>query len=86
MAKDRANDSKRVYQTPTSHVKVHPNLDEQPSSYKRNELYAIKHKRLKVDSSKMTDEQRHKNAKFDEAATKEYNETQGGGRPLKFKA
>ena len=86
MAKDRAKDTKRVYQAPQSHVKVHPNLDDQPSSYKRNELYSIKHNRKKVDSNKMTDEQREKNAKLDMAETKEYNETQGGGRPLKFNA
>jgi hypothetical protein len=86
MAKDRAKDTKRVYQAPQSHVKVHPNLDDQPSSYKRNELYSIKHRRSKVDSNKMTDEQREKNAKLDMAETKEYNETQAGGRPLKFNA
>jgi hypothetical protein len=85
MAKDRANDSKRVYQNPISHVKVHPNIDEQPSSYKRNELYQIKSKRSKVDSNRMTDEQRQKNAKLDMAETKDYNETQAGGRPLKLK-
>ena len=78
--------NKSENQFPISHVKVHPNLDEQPSSYERNRLYSIKHKRSKVDSSGYTDEQRYKNAKEDEADIKEYNETQGGGRPLKFNA
>jgi hypothetical protein len=86
MVKDRANDSRRVYKAPQSHVKVHPNLDDQPSSYDRNRLYSIKHGRKKVDSDGYTDEQRKKNAKEDMANTKEYNETQAGGRPLKFNA
>jgi hypothetical protein len=86
MVKDRANDSRRVYKAPQSHVKVHPNLDDQPSSYDRNRLHSIKHNRKKVDSDGYTDEQRKKNAKEDMANTKEYNDTQGGGRPLKFNA
>jgi hypothetical protein len=85
MAKDRARDSKRVYQNPISHVKVHPNLDEQPSGYDRNRLYEIKHKRSKVDSEKMTDERRNWHAKEDMAAINEQNETQGSGR-IKFNA
>ena len=85
MAKDRAKDSKRVYQTPASHVKVHPNLDDQPSGFERNRLYEIKHKRSKVDSGKMTDERRNWHAKEEMAATNERNETQGGGR-VKFNA
>lgn len=86
MAKDRANDPKRVYQNPISHVKVHPNLDEQPSGYERNRLYSIKHNRKKVDSEGWTDKERHTHAKSDEANTKEYNDTQAGDRPLKIKS
>jgi hypothetical protein len=86
MVKDRANDSRRVYKAPQSHVKVHPNLDDQPSSYDRNRLHSIKHGRKKVDSDGWTDEQRHKNAKEDMANTKEYNDTQAGDRPLKIKS
>jgi hypothetical protein len=86
MAEDRAKDTRRVYQAPQSHVKVHPNLDEQPSGYERNRLYSIKHGRKKVDSDGYTDEQRHKNAKEDMANTKEYNETQAGDRPLKIRS
>ena len=85
MAKDRSKDSRRTFKNPISHVKVHPNLDEQPSGYERSRLYSIKHGRKKVDSDGYTDEQRHKNAKEDMADTKEYNETQSGGRPLKIK-
>jgi hypothetical protein len=85
MAKDRANDSKRVYQNPISHVTVHPNLDEQPSGYERNRLYSMKAKKSKVDSNKQTDEQRNKSAKHDMDDIKDYNDTQAGGRPLKLK-
>lgn len=78
--------NKSEEQFPKSHVKVHPNLDEQPSGYDRNRLYAIKHKRSKVDAGGQTDVERAKSFKNDESDIKEYNETQGGGRPLKFKA
>ena len=77
--------NKSEEQFPKSHVKVHPNLDEQPSGYERNRLYSIKHNRKKVDSGGWTDAERHKHAKEDMADIKEYNETQGGGR-IKFNA
>lgn len=86
MAKDRAKDSRRVFESPMSHVKVHSNLDEQPSGYERNRLYSIKHGRKKVDAGGQTDVERAKAFKEDAADIKEYNETQAGGRPLKIRS
>jgi hypothetical protein len=66
-------------QFPISHVKVHPNLDEQPSGYERNRLYSMKHGRSKTDASGWTDKQRLSHARDEENAAAETN-----GGQIKF--
>lgn len=74
MPKDRAKDSKRVFQNPISHVKI---VDPNEKSYQATRRYAAKNRKSKLDAAGWTDDERAYLSRLEEL---ERAETAGSGR------